>query len=497
MKLCGHLLKAAGCLATVAGILFPGKEAMAQDSAAFGKIDSTLNLYLAALDGEPPEIQKENIDFIIDECEGDTATARHVALKIYDHFKSSPVMGAEAMAIYLTDTRFSTGEIRMRSDTELAGAELFAAFNRNSLIGMKAPQAAFTTAGNGTVLIPEDCKGTLSILYFYDTGCPVCLMESFHLKSEAENGMLGGVKARLIAVYTGQDELAWESYISEYLPESTDSLEVTNVWDPGYSSDFPRLYGVLSTPKMFLIGKDGTILGRNLDTEALKTLISRITSPPQITPGEMRLLVDVALGTYGKKDCKNVMALVDTFREQLRNTSCMEKTAFLEALYYDLRYRDTYPYKCGAAYLAKEEILSGTGQWDSSTINDAKVFTRLYDMTPLGEIVPDIPLPDMKGTLYSIDSPLTVIYAYSESCRRCEEEMPVARRLEKEYGGRVRFVYIDCDKYDVERFMLEYYDLSLLPAIYLLGEDKTLYAKYLDTEDLENLLGQILREPSL
>ena len=56
----------------------------------------------------------------------------------------------------------------------------------------------------------------------------------------------------------------------------------------------------------------------------------------------------------------------------------------------------------------------------------------------------------------------------------------------------MKFVYIDCDEYDVENFLIDYYDLSLLPAILLVGEDKTLYAKYLSTKDLENLLKQII-----
>ena len=460
---------------------------------SFGRIDSTLDRYLAALDTEPPEIQKENIDSIIDGCGNDTITARHVALRIYDHFKSSPIMGAEAMAVYLTDTRFASGEIRMRSEEELAAARVFAEFNRNSLIGMKAPKARFTTEDGGVFDIPDDCSGKpYTILYFYDTGCPSCLAETIMLRSAADIGLFG-IPLRLVTVYTGQDGQAWEKYISERLPAPSDSLETVNAWDPGYSTDFPRLYGVVSTPKMFLLDEGGIIVGRNLDTESLVQLLDRLVSPPRISPEEMETLVDVVLGTIGKKDCNSVKILVDSFREQLKDASDTDRKAFLEALYYDLRYRTGYPYKCGAAYLAEQEILSDTLHWDGAIVNDAGLFMRLYGLTPLGETVPDIPLPEMKCTLHSIDSPLTVLYVYSKSCRRCEEELPSASELEKRYEGTVSFVYIDCDEYDVESFMLGQYDLSQLPAIFLLGPDKTLYAKYIDTEDLENLLGKILK----
>lgn len=454
------------------------------------RMDSLLAEYLAALDGEPAEIQKENVDFMIDGCD-DPGIKRDVALKIYDHFRNSRIMGAEGIAVYLTDTRFSTGEIKMRSDSELAAARIFAEFNRNSLIGNPAPRTALTGLNGETAIIPDDFKGNYTVIYFYDDGCPVCMIESARLKHFVENGD-GRYGLNLLAVYTGQDEDIWKRYFEEYLPESTDSVKVRNLWDPGFSSDFPRLWGVVSTPKIFLLDKDGTIIGRNLDTPALQELLQKLTGPVQISPEEMRTLVDVALSTYGKTDCNSVKSLVDVFREQLKEAPDIQKTSFLGALYYDLRYRATYPYKCGAAYLAGQEIMGDPDKWDGGTYNDARLFLELYGKTPLGEKVPDFPLPSMKGTFYSIQSPLTVIYAYSQNCRRCEEELPLAKKIEDEYNGTVKFVYIDCDEYDVENFLIDYYDLSLLPAILLVGEDKTLYAKYLSTKDLENLLKQII-----
>ena len=52
--------------------------------------------------------------------------------------------------------------------------------------------------------------------------------------------------------------------------EGSANVSVTNLWDPSLNSDFQRKYGVLKTPQMFLIGKDGVILGRKLDVPALE-----------------------------------------------------------------------------------------------------------------------------------------------------------------------------------------------------------------------------------
>lgn len=496
MKSLGHLLKAAGSLVLAIWAVCSCGTARVQirevpAAPDFSGIDSTLDLYLASLDGEPPKIQKENIDFIINECGNDTATARHAALRMYDHYRNSPLMGAETMAIHLIDTWFSAGRMKMRSDEELLAARMFAEFNRNSLIGARAPECIFKTPDGKDFNIPEDCLGEYTVLYFYDAGCPVCTIESARLKADAEAGNQP-VRLNLVMVYTGQDRDIWENYCSSRLPGTTDSLNTTNLWSPGYESDFPRLYGVISTPKLFLLDKQGTIIGRNLDTESLKELLAKTVSPPQITPEEMKMLVDIVLPTIGARNCENVKALVDIFRKQLEDSSMAERAAFLGALYYDLRYRPEYPYKCGAAYLAEKEILPSGENWDGAILADALLFMELYNMTPLGEKVQDFPLPGMKKTLYGVKAPLTVVFIYSPGCTRCESEMPAIKALEDKYRNRAEFIYINSDEYDTESFLAGYFDLSLLPAIFLLGEDKDLYAKYIDAEELGELLEIIL-----
>ena len=50
------------------------------------------------------------------------------------------------------------------------------------------------------------------------------------------------------------------------------------VWDPEAESSYHLLYGVLSTPKLFLIDRHGVIVGRNLDAGSLRQLLDSFSA---------------------------------------------------------------------------------------------------------------------------------------------------------------------------------------------------------------------------
>ena len=128
-------------LITIISLLFiVTVSALAQqpDSVKFAVLDSKLQEYVAAIETAGPEVQKEECDFLISTA-SDSLVRQHIALKLYDHYLTSKVMGSEAVAIHLLDRWFFTREIVMPDEIALINARVFADFNRQSLIGEKAP----------------------------------------------------------------------------------------------------------------------------------------------------------------------------------------------------------------------------------------------------------------------------------------------------------------------------------------------------------------------
>ena len=80
-------------LALVSGSI--GLDAQQLDSAKTAALEERLTEYFELLKYESIDVQKAEADFMI-EAAADSAVRQAVALRIYDHYLGSPVMGAEA-----------------------------------------------------------------------------------------------------------------------------------------------------------------------------------------------------------------------------------------------------------------------------------------------------------------------------------------------------------------------------------------------------------------
>ena len=199
-------------------------------------LKTKLGEYLDAIKIEPVEIQNRETDFLIGSCR-DSLVRQTVAVDIFRHYMNSGIMGLEAVAIHVFDRWFSNGSIRMKSADEEMAARIFCDFNRSSLIGMKAPELKLEDiSGNPEILFPSDTSsagdtddtgtdgsnadsskakvsdGRWKILFFYDTGCPKCRMESIMLRNILDNG---NYPVDLYAIYTQDNRQLWTDYSAE------------------------------------------------------------------------------------------------------------------------------------------------------------------------------------------------------------------------------------------------------------------------------------------
>ena len=230
----------------------------AQDN-RFDALGAKLEEYFAALAGDPIPMQNAECDFLIESCQ-DSLTRQFVALKMYDHYLNSKIMGDDGVAVHIADTWFIPGKVAMHSELDLLNAKVFAEFNRQAQLGAVAPSLVVMDKDGETVTVPE--RGEYTVLYFYDTSCSTCRIETPRLCNFLKET---DFPLKAVAFCTGDDEEEW----AQYQASSLNVPGITHVWDPEMDSDYQRKYGVLQTPRMFLIGPDGTVVGRGLDTPAL------------------------------------------------------------------------------------------------------------------------------------------------------------------------------------------------------------------------------------
>ena len=493
------ILRVKGIIVALLMMVAGGAAVCAQelDSAVRVALDTKLAEYFMAIEREGTDVQKGECDFLIETCT-DSLMRQHVALAIYDHYRDSEVMGSEAVAIHVFDTWIAPGKVRMRSDAELMAARIFAEFNRLSLIGNKAPELSLYNIENEPVtILGGEGPGRFSVLYFYDSSCATCKVQSILLRHLFQDE---DFPVDFYAVYASDDKESWEKYIDEQLTFDTSGMRVFHLWDPEISSDFQRKYGVIQTPRMFLISPDGTILGRGLDAQALSMMLHTIFDEVELEYGsdESIALYDGIFGDIvpSLEDVKSIVDYVASSTLEKGDTLMFKQMAG-DLLYY-LSLQRGEGFKEGLAALIDDHILSKPDVWNTAddslkVIGMAEMYDDLLSRSTPGKLVPDMKLPGIRlskgkekeGTfsLRKLRGAENYIMFVTDGCSVCAAEKEAARKLVLE-NRKARVLMVNVDDVLVKNpalasRMFDSFDLSTLPFILKTDKKGKISKRYL------------------
>lgn len=221
-------------------------------------LDSLLTQFYYTLEREDPEVKSVEFDGLIETCK-DSLTRQHVTLQIFDHYRFSRLMGDETVAVHIFDNWLASGRVKTRSEFEMMDAELFANFNRQSLIGMDAPRIELLKPCGGKRAIPSE--GRISVLFFYDTSCAKCRLETQVLPTIVKEV---DFPFDFYAIYVGTERRDWNAFRRNFRLNNK-NIRLIHLWDPEIDSGYQRAYGVTGTPRLFVVEPDGVIIGRRLE----------------------------------------------------------------------------------------------------------------------------------------------------------------------------------------------------------------------------------------
>ena len=255
-------------LLLVLGLCLPGR-AQTDTTGRYAPLDSLLTQFYGALEREEVSVKNDEFDALIASCR-DSLTRQHVALAIFDHYRFSRVMGEEAVAVHVFDEWISSGKVKPRSEFEMFEAERFALENRSTLLGMTAPTLTLRTPCGGRRTVPAE--GRITVLFFYSPHCAKCRLETHVLPS-----VLAEVQFPMdfCAIDVDTDRRDFRAF-RKAIRTPNRNVRVVHLWDPKNESTLLLDYGVFSTPKVFVVWKDGEILGRRLEMENLQEIIHYI-----------------------------------------------------------------------------------------------------------------------------------------------------------------------------------------------------------------------------
>lgn len=490
------------CLAHVA--------AAQSDSASFVDLDKRVEAYLKATMLGSVEEKCEDADMLIASCK-DSLVRQHLALKLYDNYLNSPFMGQEAVAIHLTDKWFVPGLVKMKSDLDLMNARIYADFNRLSLVGNKAPELMLEDQDGDSLSFPSDeYAGGYSILFFYDTQCSKCKLETALLAT-----LFAREKPSVVfyAIYTGDNKEEWKTYREEKLAIESDGVTVVHCWDPTLASDYQRKYGVLQTPGVFLVDKNNTIIGRRLDVGGLKQLFAVLPDIRSYNYGgeastQYYDRIFEVLGAEVTAD--DVIEIGRNIRKEtleVKDTVGF-RTMTGDYLYYLMSKREG-AFREGMGFVADSLILALPDVWSSyedrlKVVSLASMLKETLALSPVGSKVPSIKVP---GTLRScgksrqgrfaldkLRGEPTFVMFFSPDCSTCQEKIALFDAMlsaadtspDKDLrrsSRKLKVLLVDMDAIeesepDLSVTLMENFDLSSLPYIIRLDKKGIVRERY-------------------
>ncbi len=472
------------------------------DSLTKVSLGSRIEEYFGALAAEPLEVQKAEADFMI-ELSADSLIRQFTAECIYEHYLSSPVMGAENVAVHVFDRWFAHGPLKMEDDFDFLNARIFAEFNRQSLVGEKAPALVMETDDGSTVELfcGGDAGGKWRILYFYDAGCTKCKLESMLLRNML---MTSDFPVEFYAIYAGDNREAWDAYVAERLNVGESAAKVVHLWDPELDSDFQRKYGVIQAPRLLLVDPEGIIVGRGLDAKALGVMLHGIFDVPELEYGseESAALFD---GIFeGGATVEDVRRIADYIETSTEGNTVMFRQLTGDLLYW-LSVKSGEAFKEGADYLIDNKILSRPEVWKTAddslkVVGLAQFIDGLLEKARPGTLVSGLKVPGerirkgratgaasgasaseasvrVRAGEYRLDrlgGKRNIIIFYTEGCANCDAEKAAAWGLAAG-DRRARVLLVNVDRIlatdpDLAAELFEAFDLSTLP--FLLETDR-------------------------
>jgi hypothetical protein len=436
-------------------------------------------------------------------------------------------MGAEAVAIHIFDTWFLPGIVKMESDMDLMTARVYADFNRQSQIGMPAPQLTMSTMDGDVVDLfrygktlshigpnarMQTASQRHSVLFFYDTDCAKCKAESILLSHLLEDE---DYPIDLYAIYTGDNHESWQKYVSERFDLHTSKTKITHLWDPTLDSDFQRKYGILQTPRMYLLGPDYVIKGRGLDTYALALMLNEIFAHPDLTygTGHMDPLFDnLVVMDYADADGqpteygvrKAADYLADSQLHAGDTTMCRQMLG--DFLYY-LAPKTGQAMKEGTKYLIDEYILGRNDIWNSADdtlkiVGFAEILDDLLSKSMPGSRIADIKVPGelliyAKSTkktmnLRKLKGELNLIIFHTDGCNICAAEIAAARniisQLDRKQKNKIKVFLVNVDDImasdpALASKLFDSFDLSSLPFIISTDKKGVIDSRYMTLQN--------------
>lgn len=189
---------------------------------------------------------------------------QYVLVYLLNHYERSQIMGLDEVFVELAEKYYLTGEAFWVTDETRKKLRERVERLKPNLIGRTAAEMVMSTPEGKTVSLHKT-EAKYTILYFYEPSCGHCRVVTPRLNKLYREFRDQGLEVFGVYIYSDVNE--WNEYISK------NELEWINVFDPENKTYFRYYYDIYSTPTIYILDSDKTIIAKRIGIETVEQMI--------------------------------------------------------------------------------------------------------------------------------------------------------------------------------------------------------------------------------
>ncbi|MEO6882618.1 MAG: redoxin domain-containing protein [Bacteroidia bacterium] len=227
---------------------------------------SKLKEYLTKLTLQTPDSLNAAADYLSEKARANKEMFKYIVNEITSTYETSNIMGMDAVFVHMVKKYYATKQAFWIDSTQLYRITERAKTLDPILIGKQAPSLILPDT-SGHIIPLDSVKAAFTIVYFWDYDCSYCKKVTPKLLEWYEKAKFKNIK--VYAVQTNDGIATWRKYIDE------NKLDWINVSDRYHQSGLHQVYDVYSTPVIYLLDENKTIVAKRLDVEQLNELLKK------------------------------------------------------------------------------------------------------------------------------------------------------------------------------------------------------------------------------
>jgi thiol-disulfide isomerase/thioredoxin len=223
-----------------------------------------------------PDSLIQAIDLVIDRSLANSEQFQYMLSVIFNKYANSPIMGYDGIMVHIAEKYFFSGMAWWSDAENLKKMKERVEAIKPTLIGKPAPNFIFQDSSLQSLNFHNLLsKNRFTMLVFWNSDCGHCQHEMPLLKEKFEDS-LKAFDFQVINISTEQTDSTFRNFIRK-----NTSSEWVSGWDPYGQSAFRHDYDVISTPKIFIIDRKRTIIGKGVGVNDLYKFLEFYSKLPE------------------------------------------------------------------------------------------------------------------------------------------------------------------------------------------------------------------------